>query len=189
MVTGSGDASLEHVFTINHRPVIKGEPDAGPDPEQSVALLLRDLRGSPDGLSTSEAERRLLQYGPNELRRRRGLRWPAELVEQLTHPACAAALGCCSPVVRGRQRRSCERSASSAGTGWLHSPRPSRGRIAEPGHPDRRPLYVDDTPMGVWQSGVGASSTSSVDHAPRQRIRQSGGVLSTQPGRVSAPDD
>jgi calcium-translocating P-type ATPase len=60
--------------------------DAGLDPEEAVALLLRDLRSSPSGLSTGEAQRRVLQYGPNELRRRRGVHWPAELAAQLTHP-------------------------------------------------------------------------------------------------------
>ncbi len=61
-------------------------PDDGLDPEEAVGLLLRDLRASPDGLSTAEAERRLLQFGPNELHRRGGLRWPGELAAQLTHP-------------------------------------------------------------------------------------------------------
>ncbi len=56
------------------------------DPEEAVALLLRDLRASPDGLTTAEARRRLLQYGPNELRRRRGTPWWALLAGQLTHP-------------------------------------------------------------------------------------------------------
>jgi calcium-translocating P-type ATPase len=57
-----------------------------PDPEQAVGLLLRDLRATPAGLSAAEADRRLLQYGTNELRRRRAVRWPAELAAQLTHP-------------------------------------------------------------------------------------------------------
>ncbi len=56
------------------------------DATESAALLLRDLRSSPTGLSTSEAQRRLTQYGPNELRRRGGRRWPGELGRQLTHP-------------------------------------------------------------------------------------------------------
>ncbi len=56
------------------------------DATESVELLLRDLRSSRTGLSTSEARRRLLQYGPNELRRRGGLQWPRELARQLTHP-------------------------------------------------------------------------------------------------------
>ncbi|HMI80214.1 MAG TPA: cation-transporting P-type ATPase [Solirubrobacterales bacterium] len=40
----------------------------------------------PEGLSSREAERRLLRYGPNRLERRRGSRWPRQLARQLTHP-------------------------------------------------------------------------------------------------------
>ena len=47
---------------------------------------MRDLCASPVGLSAAEARRRLIQYGPNELRRRGGLKWPGELARQLTHP-------------------------------------------------------------------------------------------------------
>ncbi len=56
------------------------------DSEEAAELLLRDLRSSPTGLTTREAQRRLTQYGPNELRRRGGARWPGELGRQLTHP-------------------------------------------------------------------------------------------------------
>jgi calcium-translocating P-type ATPase len=56
------------------------------DPEEAADRLLRDLRSSPEGLSTREAARRLLQYGPNTLRRRRKRRWPGELARQFTHP-------------------------------------------------------------------------------------------------------
>src|ERR1700674_1865938 len=63
----------------------ESEP-GGPDPEEAVGLLLRDLNATADGLSTAEADRRLLQYGANELRRRRGTSWPGELAAQLTHP-------------------------------------------------------------------------------------------------------
>jgi magnesium-transporting ATPase (P-type) len=59
-----------------------GEVDA----EEAAELLLRDLRSSRQGLSAREAQRRLLQYGPNELRRRGGRKWPGELARQLTHP-------------------------------------------------------------------------------------------------------
>ncbi len=48
--------------------------------------LLRDLRTSEHGLSSREAERRLAQYGPNMLSRRRHVRWPREIARQLTHP-------------------------------------------------------------------------------------------------------
>jgi calcium-translocating P-type ATPase len=50
------------------------------------ARLLRDLRTSQSGLSSHEAERRLVQYGPNTLQRRGGVKWPGELARQLTHP-------------------------------------------------------------------------------------------------------
>ncbi len=56
------------------------------EPTEHVDLLMRDLRSSPHGLSAAEAHRRLLQYGPNELRRRGGPQWPGELARQLTHP-------------------------------------------------------------------------------------------------------
>src|SRR6188474_3278381 len=58
----------------------------GIDPTERVDLLLRDLRSSRDGLSAREAERRLVQFGPNELRRRGHRRWPRELAAQFTHP-------------------------------------------------------------------------------------------------------
>ncbi len=56
------------------------------EPTEQIDLLMRDLRCSPQGLSAAEAKRRLIQYGPNELRRRGGLRWPRELARQLLHP-------------------------------------------------------------------------------------------------------
>jgi calcium-translocating P-type ATPase len=56
------------------------------DAEEAADLLLRDLRSGREGLTGSESKRRLVQYGPNELRRRGGLRWPVELARQFTHP-------------------------------------------------------------------------------------------------------
>jgi calcium-translocating P-type ATPase len=56
------------------------------DPEEAADRLLLDLRSDRKGLSGSEAERRLLQYGPNVLQRRTGPQWPKALVRQLTHP-------------------------------------------------------------------------------------------------------
>ena len=56
------------------------------DPTERVELLLRDLRASRQGLSSREAERRLVHYGPNEITRRGGRRWPKELAFQFTHP-------------------------------------------------------------------------------------------------------
>jgi calcium-translocating P-type ATPase len=56
------------------------------DPEERLELLLRDLRTSRTGLTQREAQRRLVQFGPNALQRRRRRRWPRELGHQLTHP-------------------------------------------------------------------------------------------------------
>ncbi|WP_328825950.1 HAD-IC family P-type ATPase [Streptomyces sp. NBC_00252] len=56
------------------------------DPLESLTLLLQHLRTSAGGLSEREAARRLQAYGPNELVRRSGTRWPAELARQFTHP-------------------------------------------------------------------------------------------------------
>jgi magnesium-transporting ATPase (P-type) len=60
--------------------------DGSIDPRESLNLLFRDLRTSELGLSAREAERRLIVYGPNELPRRSGRRWPGELLKQVTHP-------------------------------------------------------------------------------------------------------
>ena len=51
-----------------------------------IGRLLRDLRTTRRGLSSREAQRRLLVYGPNELARRGRPRWPGELARQFTHP-------------------------------------------------------------------------------------------------------
>jgi calcium-translocating P-type ATPase len=64
----------------------QSSPTAEVDATESIVLLLRDLRSSREGLSTAEAERRLIQYGPNGLSRRGGVRWPRELARQFTHP-------------------------------------------------------------------------------------------------------
>jgi calcium-translocating P-type ATPase len=56
------------------------------DPREPVRTLMRDLRARSQGLTSRDAERRLIAYGPNELRRRGGVRWPRQLIEQLVHP-------------------------------------------------------------------------------------------------------
>jgi calcium-translocating P-type ATPase len=67
--------------------VAAGDPPAqGFDPQERVELLLRDLRTTRQGLSSREAERRLLAHGPNQLERREGRRWPKQLARQFTHP-------------------------------------------------------------------------------------------------------
>jgi len=66
--------------------------DAPPPPDttlgahEPIDALLRELRATPQGLGSREAERRLIAYGANELRRRGGTRWPGQLLRQLTHP-------------------------------------------------------------------------------------------------------
>ncbi len=56
------------------------------DATEPVSRLLRDLRTSPSGLSGREAARRLVAYGPNQLRRRGGRHLGRELGRQFTHP-------------------------------------------------------------------------------------------------------
>ena len=56
------------------------------NPREPVAMLLRDLRSGPDGLSMREAARRLQVHGPNELPQRGSRRWWKELLRQFTHP-------------------------------------------------------------------------------------------------------
>ncbi|KAA9160205.1 cation-transporting P-type ATPase [Amycolatopsis acidicola] len=66
--------------------VTEAPPETSPDPTERIELLLRDLRGSPSGLTEREAARRLVATGPNELHRRGGRTWPGQLMRQFTHP-------------------------------------------------------------------------------------------------------
>ncbi len=65
-----------------------GTPGLDPvlDPEEDVPRLLVDLRTQVEGLDEREAARRLLQVGPNEIRRESGPRWWRGLLTQFTHP-------------------------------------------------------------------------------------------------------
>jgi magnesium-transporting ATPase (P-type) len=56
------------------------------DPREPIDRVLRDLRTTRHGLTGREAVRRLTVYGANELSRRGGADWPAEVLNQLTHP-------------------------------------------------------------------------------------------------------
>jgi calcium-translocating P-type ATPase len=56
------------------------------DSTRPVGVLLRDLGSTSGGLSSREAGRRLIQYGPNELVRHGGPGWLAEVGRQLVHP-------------------------------------------------------------------------------------------------------
>ena len=74
------------------------------DPTEGVERLLRDLRAAPSGLTSREADRRRLHYGPNILVRRGGRRWPRELLSQFVHPLAlllwaAAALALVAGIV------------------------------------------------------------------------------------------
>ncbi len=62
------------------------DPATRVQPNEPLDLLLRDLRSSRGGLSTREAQRRLIHSGPNALRRRGGRQWPRQLLRQFTHP-------------------------------------------------------------------------------------------------------
>ncbi|MBY8876261.1 cation-translocating P-type ATPase [Actinacidiphila acidipaludis] len=87
-----------HAPSSGTRPAAPADSSApAPDPQEPLALLYRDLRTSPAGLSEREAERRRTVYGPNTLSRRAGRHRLAELARQFTHPlalllALAAAL-------------------------------------------------------------------------------------------------
>ena len=61
-------------------------PAAALDPTKAVEDPLRSLKTHTEGLSSQEAQRRLAQYGPNQLPRREGMNWPRELARPLTHP-------------------------------------------------------------------------------------------------------
>lgn len=61
-------------------------PPKAPDPLEPEERLFADLRSRPEGLASREVERRLVQYGANELVRRGRRRWWREVVVQLTHP-------------------------------------------------------------------------------------------------------
>ena len=65
------------------------ETPAAPDPEERVDALLRDLRTTRDGLSAREVDRRLIQYGRNEITRRQGAGHVRALARQFTHPLAA----------------------------------------------------------------------------------------------------
>ncbi|HEX8976656.1 MAG TPA: cation-transporting P-type ATPase [Solirubrobacteraceae bacterium] len=80
------------------------EPPPSLDPTEASDRVLRRLKSSAGGLTSREAQRRLLQYGPNELTRRGGRHWPRQLARQFTHPlalllVAAAALAWIAGIV------------------------------------------------------------------------------------------
>jgi calcium-translocating P-type ATPase len=81
-------------------------PTSPRDPREPVERLLRELGARNEGLAEREAARRLVAYGPNELRRRQAADWPRQVLAQLTHPlalllwvAAALALVASTPVL------------------------------------------------------------------------------------------
>jgi calcium-translocating P-type ATPase len=56
------------------------------DPQERIDSLLAHLGTRPEGLSSREAQRRLAQYGPNQITRAAGPAWWRELARQLAHP-------------------------------------------------------------------------------------------------------
>jgi magnesium-transporting ATPase (P-type) len=66
--------------------LVVAAPARGPDPEESVDALLRDLGAGLDGLDAREAERRLGQYGPNEIRRPERQSHARRLARQFVDP-------------------------------------------------------------------------------------------------------
>ncbi len=81
-------------------------PPTSQDPRAPAARLLVELGTRAEGISEREAARRLVAYGPNELRRRRGVDWPRQVLGQLTHPlalllwvAAALALVASTPIL------------------------------------------------------------------------------------------
>jgi calcium-translocating P-type ATPase len=82
------------------------QPMVPRDPREPIERLLGDLGVRAEGLSEREAARRLIAYGPNELRRGRGREWPRQVLNQLIHPlalllwvAAALALVAGTPVL------------------------------------------------------------------------------------------
>ena len=67
-------------------PASTSPPPRAGDAREPVALLYRDLRAGPNGLSSRGAARRLVAYGPNVLERRTRSHWPAQIVRQVSHP-------------------------------------------------------------------------------------------------------
>jgi magnesium-transporting ATPase (P-type) len=90
-------------------------PARGPDPEESVDALLRDLSTGLDGLGTREPERRLRQYGLNEIRRLER----AGRVRRARAPARRPALAAASPPPRPPGTRLIDRAILTRAYLWL----------------------------------------------------------------------
>lgn len=73
----------------------KAAPGAAstPDPHEPLQRLARDLRCGTDGLTSREAARRLVAYGPNTISRRETSRWWREFAAQFVHPLALLLIG------------------------------------------------------------------------------------------------
>ncbi|MGZ4354013.1 MAG: cation-transporting P-type ATPase [Gaiellaceae bacterium] len=87
---------------------------------EPVEALFRDLRSRPEGSTGRETQRRLVAYGPNELVRRGGAHWPAQLARQFTHPLALILFVAAGPAFAGR----------TPVFGAPHRPRKSQSRVA-----------------------------------------------------------
>ena len=113
--------------TLRAVPADTGTAD-GPDPLEPLGQLYRDLRSSASGLAGREAARRLEVYGPNELARRGGRRWPGELARQFTHPL--ALLLALAAVLAGRPPgRRCGGGPRNARAARRRTRRADRGHV------------------------------------------------------------
>jgi calcium-translocating P-type ATPase len=87
--------------SAKHSPRAENSVPAAVDPQERIDSLLAHLGTRAEGLSSREAERRLMQFGANEISRPAGRGWWRELVRQLAHPLAlllwaAAALAAAS---------------------------------------------------------------------------------------------
>jgi hypothetical protein len=62
------------------------QQDFSADTEEPLAHFLRHVRAGRNGLSSREADRRVLVFGANKLRKRVQRTWPRDLARQFTHP-------------------------------------------------------------------------------------------------------
>ncbi|MGZ4388346.1 MAG: cation-transporting P-type ATPase [Gaiellaceae bacterium] len=87
---------------------------------EPVEALFRDLRSRPEGSTGRETQRRLVAYGPNELVRRGGAHWPAQLACRFTHPLALLLFVAAGPAFASR----------TPVLGAPHRPRKSQSRVA-----------------------------------------------------------
>ena len=157
-------------------------PASGPalDPEESLDALMRDLGRAPPGLSVREAERRLQQFGPNEIPAARAPgTWPRSPASSPTRWRC-----CCGRRPRSRwwrgsppwRSRSSPSSPSTPPSRSSRSSRPSarrrRSRAFLPPHARvraRRRARSRSTPA-TWCPATSCSSTRATGSRADARL-------------------